>query len=68
MENRIAYRMLKDKDFVEGIRALIIDKDKNPHWSPARLEDVLPSDIEHYFTPFSHEENQAGFLELSFEK
>ena len=27
-------------DFFEGIRAAVIDKDKRPRWSPARLEDV----------------------------
>lgn len=29
-----------DKDFYEGIRALLIDKDNQPNWTPARLEDV----------------------------
>ena len=26
----------------EGIRALVIDKDKHPRWHPARIEDVTP--------------------------
>ena len=29
---------------VEGIRALAVDKDHNPQWSPARIEDV-PEDL-----------------------
>lgn len=31
-------------DMAEGIRAQMIDKDQDPHWNPARLED-LPDDI-----------------------
>lgn len=27
-------------DFVEGVRAMVVDKDRNPRWEPARAEDV----------------------------
>lgn len=27
-------------DFAEGIRAMVVDKDRTPRWSPARIEDV----------------------------
>ncbi|XP_010557242.1 PREDICTED: 3-hydroxyisobutyryl-CoA hydrolase 1-like [Tarenaya hassleriana] len=37
------------KDHFEGIRAILIDKDKNPKWNPSRLEDVTESMVEHYF-------------------
>lgn len=36
-------------DFPEGVRALLIDKDKNPHWQPAKLEDVGEESIKTYF-------------------
>jgi enoyl-CoA hydratase len=37
-------------DFVEGIRALAVDKDREPHWTPACLEEVTPEDL----SEFSH--------------
>lgn len=36
-------------DFLEGVRALIIDKDNAPHWSPARLEDVTDAAVSAFF-------------------
>ena len=34
---------------VEGIRALAIDKDQQPRWNPARIEDVTPDMVEAFF-------------------
>jgi enoyl-CoA hydratase len=34
---------------VEGIRALAIDKDHQPRWNPARIEDVTPEMVEGFF-------------------
>ncbi len=36
-------------DFAEGVRAMVVDKDRQPRWSPARLEDVSPTTIEAMF-------------------
>lgn len=38
-------------DFVEGIRALLIEKDKKPRWNPASLEEVPRELIEDHFRP-----------------
>jgi enoyl-CoA hydratase/carnithine racemase len=34
---------------VEGIRALAIDKDHQPHWQPSRVEDVTPDMVAPFF-------------------
>jgi enoyl-CoA hydratase/carnithine racemase len=39
------------EDFPEGIRALLIDKDKRPRWHPATLEAVTAEHIAHHLLP-----------------
>ncbi len=48
-EFRLAQACEKGHDLVEGIRAAIVDKDRNPKWSPARLEEVTPEMVEACF-------------------
>jgi enoyl-CoA hydratase/carnithine racemase len=38
-------------DFAEGVRALLVDKDKNPRWQPAALDEVTPELIEAHLRP-----------------
>ncbi len=51
---RLEYNMMMQvfdhPDVVEGIRALAIDKDNQPKWSPAALSDVTPAMIDAFFT------------------
>ena len=56
MEYRIGWRKVQSADFIEGVRAVIIDKDNAPDWSPARLEDVSDADIDRYFAPLGGDE------------
>jgi enoyl-CoA hydratase len=48
-EYRAALEVFASDDFREGVRAAVIDKDRNPKWSPPRIEDVTPEMVAPYF-------------------
>jgi enoyl-CoA hydratase len=50
-EYRVSCASLRSHDFVEGIRAQLVDKDRNPKWSPPSLAAVTQDDIDAYFQP-----------------
>ncbi|XP_057659902.1 3-hydroxyisobutyryl-CoA hydrolase, mitochondrial [Diorhabda carinulata] len=50
MEYNMCMSFLKNKDFYEGVRALLIDKDQCPNWSPKKLEDVSEAAVDKYFS------------------
>lgn len=50
-EYTIGVHALRSHDFREGIRAQLVDKDRNPHWNPASLEEADEELVDHYFTP-----------------
>ncbi len=37
---------------MEGVRALIIDKDKSPRWNPPTLAEVTPERVQAFFDGF----------------
>uniref|UniRef100_A0A0B7B173 3-hydroxyisobutyryl-CoA hydrolase, mitochondrial n=1 Tax=Arion vulgaris TaxID=1028688 RepID=A0A0B7B173_9EUPU len=51
VECRLSQRCIEDKDFYEGVRAVLIDKDNNPQWNPANIKDVSSSKVDWYFSP-----------------
>ncbi|GFO20264.1 3-hydroxyisobutyryl-coa hydrolase, mitochondrial [Plakobranchus ocellatus] len=55
-EYRLTQRCVADRDFHEGIRAAILDKDHNPCWCPATLEEVTEERLEQYFSRFEDQE------------
>ena len=56
MEWRMVNRVIAGHDFYEGTRAAVIDKDRNPRWQPARLEDVSGAEVARYFAPLPGDE------------
>ena len=46
---RIALACIAGHDFIEGIRAQIVDKDRNPRWRPDTLEGVTPDIVDRHF-------------------
>jgi enoyl-CoA hydratase len=48
-EFTVASELLRQHDFYEGVRAAIVDKDRNPQWRPARLAEVMEKDLDRYF-------------------
>lgn len=50
-EYRVSCASLRSHDLVEGIRAQLVDKDRNPRWSPASLAEVTDADVDTYFAP-----------------
>ena len=59
-EYRMVCEIRNGHDFFEGVRAQLLDKDRKPLWSPARLEDVTDADVARHF-----EEPESG--DLTFE-
>ena len=51
MEYRLGGRVVRTHDFQEGVRAVIVDKDNAPKWSPATLEGVTDADLDALFAP-----------------
>lgn len=49
MELGMTKQCFKHGDIIEGVRALIIDKDNKPQWKPARLADVTPASVDAFF-------------------
>ena len=45
----LATYLVHHADFAEGVRAQLVDKDRSPRWSHARLEDVTPADVSEAF-------------------
>ena len=55
-EYAVACRVVMRSDFAEGVRALLIDKDNAPKWSPASPEAVTDAMTDSIFAPLPADE------------
>ena len=55
-EYRAALEVFRSDDFREGVRAAVIDKDRNPKWSPPDIKDVTPAMVAPYFAGIGADE------------
>ena len=60
VEFRLCTHLYEAGEFIEGVRALIVDKDRAPKWSRSNLAAVTPADIEALFAPFPATEEPFG--------
>jgi enoyl-CoA hydratase/carnithine racemase len=51
MERNLVRRNFEHGEVLEGVRALVIDKDNQPKWNPASLEEVTPEMVARFFEP-----------------
>lgn len=61
VEYRLAVRLFEDGEFPEGVRALLVEKDRKPKWSPPSLGDVSDEFVQRCLEPLG-----AG-ADLTFE-
>ncbi|PRQ11287.1 enoyl-CoA hydratase/isomerase family protein [Corynebacterium sp. 13CS0277] len=50
-EFRVSLNMHRNPNFREGVRAQLVDKDRNPTWLPARFDQVDPEEVAAMFGP-----------------
>lgn len=63
-EYALAVRMCGRWDFAEGVRAAVVDKDRNPKWDPENLSDLREEDQNAIFAPMAHgKELRLDFLD-----
>src|SRR5205807_9365398 len=56
IEYRMAQRCMRpDHDFFEGVRALLIDKDQTPKWTPSTIDGVTHEMVESHFKPVAND-------------
>lgn len=55
LEYRMSQGCMRGHDFYEGVRALLVDKDGNPQWNPAKVEDVTAEILDDHCRPLDND-------------
>ena len=63
-EYRIGHHVLRRPDFIEGVRAVIFDKDNNPKWDPATPEGVSDALVDSLFAPLPADQEWTPLPQL----
>jgi enoyl-CoA hydratase len=63
LEYHMVHHTLEAGDFIEGVRALLVDKDKRPRWRHRALDAVPQQEVGAMFTPLP-----AGELPLDWQR
>ncbi|QCF27177.1 enoyl-CoA hydratase/isomerase family protein [Hydrocarboniclastica marina] len=50
-ESHLVHQWMDGGDFIEGVRALLVDKDNAPHWYPPTLAAVTAEQVQRFFAP-----------------
>lgn len=50
----MAKRIIKEPDFMEGVRAVLVDKDQSPRWPSGHLDNIDPAIVRLYLDPMAH--------------
>ena len=58
MEFRLVSHLMEGRDFHEGVRAILIDKDNAPAWSPVSLDMISDADVDAHFANLGDDELQ----------
>jgi enoyl-CoA hydratase len=61
LEYRLAARMIMRSDFIEGVRAVLVDKDNAPRWDPTSAEGVTDEMLDAIFAPLPPDEEWTPF-------
>lgn len=55
-EYRFTFRCMEQGEFLEGVRAAVIDKDRSPKWAKPALSDVTAADVDAMLAPLGADE------------
>ncbi|XP_072301396.1 3-hydroxyisobutyryl-CoA hydrolase, mitochondrial [Eucyclogobius newberryi] len=56
MEYRLSQACMRGHDLYEGVRAVLVDKDQSPCWSPSSLDQVSDQDLDQCFSSLGPKE------------